>query len=115
MIEKIQQQTRQSVKNMERGTSLVEEGVTLAGGASQALGSIVDASRQCTDMVTRIAAASEQQSKTASAVASSMDAIQTITRATETSTVDVSHAAQKLNRLADELKTMAAWFKGQHA
>ncbi len=112
MIHEIQAQTQQSVKSMESGTNRVAEGVALAGEASQALESIVEASGQGADMVTRIATASEEQSATAAEVSTSMEQIEQITRRTETATGEINRSAQELARLADELNGMAAWFKG---
>lgn len=112
MVRDIQHQMQLSVKSMETGTSLVEDGVNLACGARQALESIVEASSRGADMVTRIATASEQQSATASEVSTSMEQIEGVTRASESSTGEVNRAAQELARLADKLSEMAAWFKG---
>ncbi len=112
MVREIQAQTQQSVKSMEGGTHRVEEGVSLAGEASRALESIVEASGQGADMVTRIATAAEQQSATAAEVSTSMEQIEQITRSTETATGEINRAAQELARLADELNGMAAWFRG---
>lgn len=111
MVREIQTQTNKSVYSMESGTLRVEEGVVLAGEASQALESIVEASSLGADMVTRIATASEQQSATASEVSTSMEQIEAITRSAEAATGEVSRAARELAGLADELNTMAAWFK----
>jgi len=111
MVQEIQLRTQQSVTSMESGTSRVEEGVTLAGEATQSLESIVQASGHGAEMVTRIATAAEEQSATASAVATSMDRIEEISRRTEASTVEINRAAQELARLASELDSMAAWFK----
>jgi methyl-accepting chemotaxis protein len=112
MVREIQDQTRQSVHSMESGTERVEEGVAHAGEASRALESIVEASSQGADMVTRIATAAEEQSATAGEVSASMEQIEEITRSTEASTAEINRAAQELARLADELNGMAAWFKG---
>jgi methyl-accepting chemotaxis protein len=112
MVKEIQGQTRQSVASMDSGTRRVAEGVSLAGEASQALESIVLASGQGADMVTRIATAAEQQSATAAEVSTSMEFIETITNSAELSTAEINRAAQELARLADELNGMAAWFKG---
>ena len=112
MVREIQEQTQQSVAAMEGGTIRVEEGVALASEASNALESIVSASGQGADMVTRIATAAEEQSATAGEVSSSMEQIEEITRSTETSTSEINRAAQELARLAEELNGMAAWFKG---
>ena len=112
MITEIQSQTQQSVKSMDSGTQRVEEGVALASEASEALESIVAASRQGADMVTRIATATEEQSATAAEVSTSMEQIEQITRDTESATGEINRAAQELARLADELNGMAAWFKG---
>jgi methyl-accepting chemotaxis protein len=73
MVHEIQSQTQKSVASMESGTQRVEEGVALAGEASDALASIVEASVQGADMVTRIATAAEQQSATAAEVSTSME------------------------------------------
>lgn len=112
MVREIQVQTQQSVLSMESGTQRVEEGVASAGEASAALESIVEASSQGADMVTRIATAAEEQSATAAEVSTSMEHIEEITRTTEAATGEINRAAQELARLADELNGMAAWFKG---
>ncbi|RNC70418.1 MAG: methyl-accepting chemotaxis protein [Desulfuromonadales bacterium] len=111
MIRDIQEGITHSVSAMEAGNAKVVEGVDKAGEARQALEAIVEASNQGTDMVERIATASEQQSATAQQVAASVENIAEITRRTETETDEIMRSSLELQRIADELSSMAAWFK----
>ncbi|WP_052263335.1 methyl-accepting chemotaxis protein [Geobacter pickeringii] len=111
MVRDIQEGITHSVSAMETGNARVVEGVRKAGEARQALEAIVEASNRGTDMVGRIATASEEQSATAQQVAASVESIADITRRTEAETDEIMRSSSELQRIADELSSMAAWFK----
>lgn len=112
-IESIQQAASESVDAMKRGSDEVDKGVGLAKEASGSLDTIVSASGTATDMVQRIAAATEQQSAATEEVTQNMEHIADITKQTSAATVQVKSSAAELSRLASELKTMTAWFRVQ--
>jgi methyl-accepting chemotaxis protein len=111
MVREIQAGTARSVLAMETGNTRVAEEMHKTGEALHALESIVEASNRGADMVGRIATASEQQSATAQQVASSVENISEITRSTETKTREIMNSSCELQRTADELTSMAQWFK----
>jgi methyl-accepting chemotaxis protein len=111
MIEKIQQETARSVSGMQTGIAEVEKGVTLAEEAKSALERIVDASAVSTDMIQRIAAATEEQSAATEQVSSNMEGVANITRTTESSIDQIRVTMADLSRMAGELNNSAAWFK----
>jgi len=110
-ISAIQQAAAESVDAMKKGSAEVEKGVGLANEASGSLNSIVTASSNATDMVQRIAAATEQQSAASEEVSQNMETIAGITRQSATSTEQIKSSAEGLAKLAVDLKETAAWFK----
>jgi len=110
-ITAIQQAAAESVNAMKHGSDEVDKGVGLASEASSSLTSIVTASTNATDMVQRIAAATEEQSAASEEVSQNMETIAGITRQTATSTEQIKSSAEALAKLAVDLKETAAWFK----
>jgi hemerythrin-like metal-binding protein len=110
-ISAIQQAAAESVDAMKRGSDEVDKGVGLAQEASGSLDSIVTASSNATDMVQRIAAATEEQSAATEEVSQNMETISGITRQSAASTEQVKSSAEGLAKLAVELKETASWFK----
>jgi len=110
-IASIQTAAGESVNAMKQGRDEVDKGVKLAREASASLDSIVRASTDATDMVQRIAAATEQQSAATEEVSQNMEHIAGITKQTASSTDQIKVSAAELARLASSLKEMAAWFQ----
>ena len=110
-IASIQTAAGESVNAMKQGRDEVDKGVKLAREASASLDSIVRASTDATDMVQRIAAATEQQSAATEEVSQNMEHIAGITKQTASSTDQIKVSAAELARLAASLKEMAAWFQ----
>jgi len=110
-ITAIQQAASESVEAMKKGSDEVDKGVGLAHEASNSLTSIVTASSHATDMVQRIAAATEEQSAASEEVSQNMESIAGITRQTAASTEQIKASAEGLAKLAVDLKETAAWFK----
>ncbi len=111
MIKKIQSDTTGAVASMEEGTKEVDNGIKLADKAGSSLNEIVGVSQKVTDMVTQIAAASEQQSSASEQISKNVEAISTVTSQTASSTQQIARAAEDLNRLTENLQQLIANFK----
>jgi len=112
-ITSIQQAAGESVIAMKKGSDEVDKGVGLAHEASASLTSIVTASTTATDMIQRIAAATEEQSAATEEVSQSMESIAGIARHSASSTEQIKSSAGDLAKLAVDLKETASWFKMQ--
>ncbi|NTW58627.1 MAG: HAMP domain-containing protein [Nitrospirae bacterium] len=110
-ITAIQQAAAESVDAMKKGSDEVDKGVGLANEASGSLNSIVIASSSATDMVQRIAAATEEQSAASEQVSQNMEHISDITKRSVAATTQITQSAEGLAQLAAELKETASWFK----
>ncbi len=64
-----------------------------------------------TDMVQRIAVATEEQSSVSEEITHNMENISVITRGLSNSIVEIKRAAEDLSKVALELNSMAGWFK----
>jgi methyl-accepting chemotaxis protein len=111
MIKKIQEDTRGAVSSMEEGTRQVDEGIQLADKAGEALREIVEISQKVTDMVTQIAAASEEQSSASEQISKNVEAISAVTQETAQGTQQIARAAEDLNRLTENLQQLVSRFR----
>jgi methyl-accepting chemotaxis protein len=111
MIKKIQSDTSGAVASMEQGTGEVEKGKNLADRAGASLQEIVGVSQKVTDMVTQIAAASEQQSSASEEISKNVEAISKVTGETAQGTQQIARAAEDLNRLTEGLQQLVSRFK----
>jgi methyl-accepting chemotaxis protein len=110
MIKKIQSDTAGAVASMEEGTSEVKQGMKLADRAGTSLQEIVGVSQKVTDMVTQIAAASEQQSSASEQISKNVEGISKVTGETAQGTQQIARAAEDLNRLTDNLQRLIERF-----
>jgi methyl-accepting chemotaxis protein len=111
MIKKIQSDTSGAVQSMEEGTNEVERGIELADKAGSSLKEIVGVSQKVTDMVTQIAAASEEQSSASEQISKNVEAISKVTGETAQGTQQIARAAEDLNRLTENLQKLIGDFK----
>ncbi|HTY39045.1 MAG TPA: methyl-accepting chemotaxis protein [Bacteroidota bacterium] len=111
MIRNIQSETTGAVETIEAGTSQVEEGITLATKAGESLQSIVGFSQNLMDMVSQIAAASEQQSRTSGEISRNVEGISKVAGETASATQLVAGAAEDLNRLTKNLQELVSSFR----
>ena len=110
MIKKIQSDTAGAVASMEEGTAEVKQGMKLADRAGASLQEIVGVSQKLTDMVTQIAAASEQQSSASEQISKNVEGISKVTGETAQGTQQIARAAEDLNRLTDNLQRLVEQF-----
>ncbi len=111
MIKTIQGDTTGAVASMEEGTKEVDNGIKLADRAGASLKEIVGMIQNLTDMVSQIAAASEQQSSASEQISKNVEAISTVTGETAQGTQQIARAAEDLNRLTENLQQILGKFK----
>jgi methyl-accepting chemotaxis protein len=114
MISKIQSETAGAVVSMEQGTKEVMLGIQLVDKAGSSLSDIVDISQRVTDMITQIAAASEQQSNTSETISKNVDAINNVINESASGTQQIARSAEDLNRLTANLQKLVEKFKLSH-
>lgn len=111
MVKDIQDNTDKAIEGMEGVKHEVEEGVKLSEEARTALNKIVDNSKRGTDMVQRIAVATEEQSSATVEVTASMQAISQVTKDIEVSSDSIKNSAHDLAAMSEGLQAAASWFK----
>ncbi|MCX6169887.1 MAG: methyl-accepting chemotaxis protein [Ignavibacteriales bacterium] len=111
MIKQIQKDTAEAVISMKEGTKEVEKGKQLADLAGQSLKEIISGSDEVVDIVTQVAAASEEQSATAEEISKNIEAISNVTQESASGVQQIARAAEDLNRLTLDLQELISKFK----
>ncbi len=111
MIKTIQNDTMGAVTSMSEGTKQVDEGIKLAERAGVSLKEIMYVSQTVTDMITQIAAASEQQSLASEQISKNVEAITSVTGQTANGTQQIARAAEDLNTLTENLQKILRKFR----
>ncbi len=117
MIKNVQKEAAEAVSSMKRGSTEVAEGIKLADRAGDSLKNIVQDTGRVVDMMTQIAAASEEQSATSEQISRNIEAISTVSSESAHGISNIAGAADNLNRLTENLITMVQQFNlasGQH-
>ncbi|TAE22008.1 MAG: methyl-accepting chemotaxis protein [Candidatus Kapaibacterium sp.] len=91
MLTKIQGDTTLAVQSMHAGRDRAEQGKASAARAASALQTIIDQTNHVADLISHVAAASEQQASTSNNVVQSMD---TISHATNETVIGMKNIAQ---------------------
>jgi methyl-accepting chemotaxis protein len=110
MIKQIQKDTGHAVESMGEGTKEVERGKALANKAGESLTEIVEESQRVVDIVTQVAAASEEQSTAAEEISKNIEGISSVTQQSAAGTQQIAHAAEDLNRLTLNLEKLIEQF-----
>ncbi|QQS35450.1 MAG: MCP four helix bundle domain-containing protein [Ignavibacteriales bacterium] len=111
MIKQIQKDTQGAVVSMNQGTMEVEKGKELAHKAGDSLKQIITGAESVVDMVSQVAAASEEQSTTAEQISKNIEAISTVTQESAQGVQQIARAAEDLNRLTTNLESLVSKFK----
>jgi len=111
MIKRIQNDTKEAVVSMTEGTKEVEVGKELAEKAGNSLRQIIGATDRVVDIITQVAAASEEQSSAAEQISKNIEAISNVTHESASGTQQIARAAEDLNRLTDNLQNLVSQFK----
>ncbi|MHB8929158.1 MAG: methyl-accepting chemotaxis protein [Melioribacteraceae bacterium] len=111
MIKQIQRDTEEAVISMKEGTKEVEKGKELADLAGKSLKEIISGSDEVVNIVTQVAAASEEQSATAEEISKNIEAISNVTQESASGVQQIARAAEDLNRLTVNLQELISRFK----
>ncbi len=111
MIKQIQQDTSEAVISMTSGTLEVDKGRELADEAGKSLAQIITGAQEVVDIVTQVAAASEEQSSAAEQISKNLEAINHVTNESATGIQQIARASEDLNRLTINLQELIARFK----
>ncbi len=111
MIKNVQAEAKAAVDSMKRGSTEVGEGIKLADKAGESLKNIVGNTQQVVDMMTQIAAASEEQSSTSEQISKNVESISTVSAESANGISQIARAADDLNRLTDSLQNIISNFK----
>lgn len=111
MIKQIQKETSEAVVAIQQGTDEVEKGKSLANKAGQALKEIIVHSQQLTDIITQLAASSEQQTAAGDQIAVNIESINKVTQQSADGTHQISRSAEDLYNLTGNLQELVNQFK----
>jgi methyl-accepting chemotaxis protein len=111
MIKQIQKDTSGAVESMEEGTKEVEVGKQLAEKAGKSLQEIIHGAEQVLDIVSQVAAASEEQSSAAEQISKNIESISSVTQESASGIQQIAHASEDLNRLTLNLQELISQFK----
>jgi methyl-accepting chemotaxis protein len=111
MIKHIQKDTEGAVSSMHQGTKEVENGKVLAEKAGQSLRDIISGAEHVVDIVSQVAAASEQQSRASEQITQNIELITNVTQQSATGVRQIAHAAEELNQLTNNLQSLISKFK----
>ena len=105
MIKQIQKDTEGAVVSMKLGTEEVEKGKALADKAGQSLTEIIRGSEEVVDLVTQVAAASEEQSSAAEQISKNIEGISNVTNESAAGVQEIARASEDLSRLTINLQS----------
>jgi methyl-accepting chemotaxis protein len=111
MIKQIQKDTSGAVESMNRGTEEVEKGKVLADKAGASLKDIINGADEALDVITQVAAASEEQSSTSEQISKNIEMINNVTQESAAGISEIAKASEDLNRLTVNLQELISRFK----
>jgi methyl-accepting chemotaxis protein len=111
MIKQIQKDTKEAVGAMKVGKDEVEKGKVLAEKAGKSLVQIIEKADNVMNIITQVAAASEEQSSAAEQISKSIEGIDSVTRESASGIQQVARASEDLNRLTLDLQNLTSRFK----
>ncbi len=111
MIKQIQVDTEGAVISMKEGTEQVEKGKQLADRAGHSLKQIIEGADKVVDIVTQVAAASEEQSSASEEISRNIEAINAVTGQSSSGIQQVAKASQDLSQLTVNLEALISKFK----
>ncbi|NWF90407.1 MAG: methyl-accepting chemotaxis protein [Ignavibacteriaceae bacterium] len=110
MINQIQKDTNEAVDSMEKGTEEVENGKLLAQKAGDTLREIISGADKVVDIVSQVAAASEEQSATTEQISKNIESISNVTQESASGIQQIAHATEDLNKLTTNLQELVSRF-----
>ncbi len=111
MIKQIQKDTSSAVISMDGGTKEVERGKILTDKAGKSLQKIINATERVVDVVTQVAAASEEQSGAVEQISKSIETINGVTYENAKGVQQIAQTSGDLNKLTLNLQDLISRFK----
>ena len=111
MIKQIQKDTELAVKSMDEGSLKAEDGKLLADKAGEALREIISGSDNVVDLVSQVAAASEEQSSAAEQISKNIENISSVINESSIGTQQIAKTAEDLTQLTYNLEKLISSFK----
>lgn len=111
MINEIQKDTEAAVDSMKLGAGEVERGKELADQAGNSLGQIINGADNVVEIITQVAAASQEQSATSEEISQNIEMISSVTQQSAAGVHQIAKAAEDLNRLTINLQGLISKFK----
>ena len=111
MITQIQSDTTNAVKVIQSGKDEVEKGKHLTEKAGSSINDIILGAEKVADLITQVAAASEEQSSAAEEIGKNIEAINQVTQETAGGIQQIAQASEDLSRLTITLQELIAKFK----
>jgi|GEM_PF-651259 methyl-accepting chemotaxis protein len=110
MIKTIQRDTIEAVESMKKGTAEVLEGKKMTEKAGVVLNDIVESSKKVTDLVTQVAAASEEQSAASEQISKNVEAIERVSQESTFGVQQIAKASEDLSNLTISLQKLITKF-----
>jgi methyl-accepting chemotaxis protein len=110
-IKQIQRDTNEAVSGMQRGDKEVQEGLTLAQQAGEALERIVHGTQEVATMVKTSSQSMEQQSSSAEEIAKSIDQMAASAEETTVSLSEIARSTETLRGLTEGLQELVGQFE----
>lgn len=105
-IQRIQEDTRDTVTSIQEGKNHVDESIALADSAGQALREVVTKVQDAVLRAESIAVATGEQSKTTSSIAKRVESISTVSKKSAQRTTSIDEATNQLDDLTDQLSQL---------
>jgi methyl-accepting chemotaxis protein len=109
-IKQIQHDTENAVHGMKNGNTEVQEGLSLARQAGDALDNIVRGTQEVQQMVQASTLAMEQQSSNSEEISKSIDQIAASVEETTASLSEIAHSTETLRALTESLQNLVSQF-----
>lgn len=110
-VKDMQTEVQKSVDSMKEEKESIEKVIAHVNGTLKAMEEITAYVGQVSDMVQRIAAATEEQSSASEEVSHNMENIAAITKNLSGSVAEIRKSSEELSKHAVELDSSASWFK----
>ncbi len=111
MIKRIQHDTKEAVKSIQKGTTEVEKGKVLASKADESLSRIIEGAQNITSIINEAVAASEMQASASIEIGKNVEAISSVTQDTAKSVQEIVYSIEDLRNLTNNLHDLATQFK----
>lgn len=110
-IRDIQNEAKGAETSMNEARAAVEYGMKLTEEVSEVLSEMLKGTKKVNDVVSQVAAASEEQSATAEQISKNIEGISSVTQQSAAGTEQIARAAEDLNRLTLNLQELISRFR----